>query len=272
MTEARRGSAFAQWRVARITPLGEFLQPTRITGTAIRLVTQAFLVTFLWRALYANTETSAGMRQEQTVTYAVLAVLATQIRGLDREPARDTLLQHVQTGTIVYWFLRPLSPRRYYLIRAIGDQVYGLAWVVAGFLICLAVGAVQPPAPGAGWVFLLSMCCAQVIVYQLLLVVDLICFWTFQNQAGLMILRFVQNLLSGVIAPLWFFPGWFLLVSWVLPFRYTLDVPLSFYVGRLEPSDAPYVITAQLLWCVVLGLLTRFLWQRAAVRVTIQGG
>ena len=261
-----------QWRVSRITPLGELLQPTRITGTMIRLVTQAFLVTFLWRALYQTRDSAGGLVEEQAVTYAVLAVLATQIRGLDRQPARDTLLQHVQLGTVLYWFLRPLSPRRYYLLRALGDQLYGFCWVLAGYAICLGFGAIQPPAPGALPVFLLSMVCAQVIMYQLLLLVDLLCFWTLQNEAGLMILRFVQNLLSGVVAPLWFFPGWFLTLGWVLPFRYTLDVPLSLYIGRIEVGDGLGLIGVQLLWCLLLATVTRLLWLRANSVVMIQGG
>lgn len=262
-----------RWRAARVTPLGELTQPGRITGTAVRLAGQVFLVTCLWRALYSEVDSSAGLVREQAVTYAVLAVLATQIRGLDRSAARDTVLQHVQEGTVLYWFLRPLSPRRYHVIRAVGDQAYGFAWVAVGYLVCLAAGSVTPPASaGAAAAFAVSLFFAQIIMYQLLLAVDLLCFWTMQNAAAQHILRFLQNLLSGVIAPLWFFPGWFLAVSWFLPFRYTLDVPLSLYIGRLPPADAPRLVAVQISWCLVLAGLTRLLWRRAAEQVTVQGG
>ncbi|GAA4683220.1 ABC transporter permease [Phytohabitans rumicis] len=261
------------WRAARVTPLGELVQPTRITATAVRLAGHAFLVYCLWRALYANVETTAGLGRDQAVTYAVLAVLSTQIRGLDRFAARDSLLQHVQEGTILYWFLRPVSPRRYYLIRALGDQVYGFAWVLAGYAICLAAGAVSKPVSASAAVaFAVSLLFAQVIMYELLLAVDLLCFWTLQNSAALQILRFLQNLLSGVIAPLWFFPDWFLTISSFLPFRYTLDVPLSLYIGRLPAGDAPRLIAVQLVWCALLALLNRRLWRKAADQVTVQGG
>jgi ABC-2 type transport system permease protein len=263
----------AQWRVARVTPLGEFAQPARLTGTAVRLAAQVFLVVCLWRSLYSQVDTSAGLTREQAVTYAVLAVLATQIRGLDRSASRDTMLQHIQEGTVLYWFVRPLSPRRYYLMRAVGDQLYGFAWVTIGYTICLAAGAVKPPASaGAAAAFAVSALFAQVIVYQLLLAVDLLCFWTLQNNAALTILRFLQNLLSGVIAPLWFFPDWFLTMSSVLPFRYTLDVPLSLYIGRSPLGDAPRLLAIQVLWCVLLAGLTRLMWRRAAGVVTVQGG
>ena len=88
----------------------------------------------------------------------------------------------------------------------------------------------------------------------------------------MMILIFAQNLLSGVYAPLWFFPGWFLALSTFLPFQATLSVPLSLYVGRIRLSDAPLQLAIQAGWVVLLFLFTRFLWQRAAHRVISQGG
>lgn len=263
----------AHLRVARITPLGEFGQPARIAGTAVRLGAQTFLVTCLWRALYSQTDSSAGLVRDQAVTYAVLAVLATQIRGLDRSAARDTLLQHVQQGTVLYWFLRPISPRRYHMIRALGDQAYGFAWVIVGYVVCRATATVTGPASTqAGVVSVVSLGCGQVIMYYLLLTVDLLCFWTLQQNAALLIVRFLQNLLSGVIAPLWYFPDWFLVVSSVLPFRYTLDIPLSLYIGRIPVSETPFLLGVQVLWCVLLVGLTRVLWRKATTVVTVQGG
>jgi ABC-2 type transport system permease protein len=262
-----------QWRAARTTPLGELLQPLRITGTVTRLALQIALVTLLWRALYAGVESSAGLDREQAVTFAVLAVLALQIRGGDRELTADSVLVHVQEGSILYWFLRPVAPRRYYLIRAVGDQAYGLAWVLAGYAICLALGIVSPPAStGAAVASAVSLLFGQITLYYLLLIVDLFCFWAVMNKSAMQILGFAQSLLSGAFAPLWYFPGWFIAMSAVLPFQGTLNVPLSLYIGRIPAGEAPFEIAVQVFWCVLLAGLTRLLWRRAAERVTVQGG
>lgn len=270
---AGRVRASRQWRAARITPLGEVLQPGRITGTAVRLAVQIFLVTFLWRALYTGVESSAGLNQDQAVTYAVLAVLCLQIRGLNRAISWDGLLQHVREGSILYWFMRPVPPWRYYLIRAVGDQAYGFVWLLAGYAICLAAGLVAPPASAsAAAASAVSLLLGQVTMYYLLLVVDLLCFWTIKNQSAIEILGFAQNLLSGVFAPLWYFPGWFIALSAVLPFQGTLHVPLSLYIGRIPVGRAPVEIAVQVGWCLLLAALTRLMWRRAAERVTVQGG
>lgn len=260
-------------RSACITALGEVRQPGRIVGTAIRLTAQVFLTACLWRALYSSVASSAGLVRTQAVTFAVLAVLSGQLRGVDRFAVRDSMLQHVQEGTILYWFLRPIPPRRYYLYRAVGDQLFGLLWALAGFTVCLAAGVVSAPAsPGAALAFGVSFFLGQVIVYHLWLVVDLLCFWTVMNLAAVHILRFTRDLFSGVFAPLWFFPGWFRTLSAWLPFQATLNIPLSFYVGRLPAEAAAREIEVQALWCLLLAMATKALWRVAARRVTVQGG
>ncbi|MFJ9085801.1 ABC-2 family transporter protein [Streptomyces sp. NPDC102384] len=261
------------WRVCRITPFGELQQPGRITAAAIRLTTQVFLLSCLWQALYSGTEMSAELTEGQATSYAVLAVLAKQIRTLDRTATRDALIQHVQEGTILYWFLRPIRPRRYYVIRAIGDQFYGLLWLAAGYCVCLAAGVIIPPSSaGAALASAVSLCLGQVILYHLLSAIDLLCFWTIVNQSAVRILQFVQNMLSGYFAPLWFFPAWFVTANSFLPFAGTLHIPISLYVGRIPLSDAFREITVQAVWCVFLSLTARRLWVRAEAHLTIQGG
>jgi ABC-2 type transport system permease protein len=261
------------WRAARVTPLGELHAPPRMTAVLVRLTVQVVLVASLWHGLYAHTGTTAGLAEGQAVTYAVLAVLASRLRELDQYAGRDTVLQHMHFGTIVYWYLRPLPPQRYHALRALGEQLYGFAWALGGYLVCLAAGVVDPPRSAAvAGVFALSLLLGQWVLYHVMLILDQLCFWTVRNNAAMLILIFAQNLLSGVYAPLWFFPDWFITLSGFLPFQATLSVPLSLYIGRIPLSDAWEQLAIQGFWVVALTLFTRFLWRRAARRVISQGG
>lgn len=261
------------WRTARVTPLGELHTPPRMTAVLLRLTVQVVLVASLWHGLYSHTGTTAGLDVDQAVTYAVLAVLASRLRELDQFSGRDTVIQHMHFGTIVYWYLRPLPPQRYHALRALGEQLYGFAWALGGYVICLAAGVVEPPESAAvAGVFAVSLLLGQLVLYFVLLVLDQLCFWTVRNNAAMLILIFAQNLLSGVYAPLWFFPDWFVTMSQFLPFQATLSVPLSLYIGRIPLSDAPGQLAIQAAWVGLLFLFTRFLWRRAARRVMSQGG
>ncbi|MFF4252382.1 ABC transporter permease [Streptomyces sp. NPDC001663] len=261
------------WRAARVTPLGELHAPPRMTAVLVRLVVQIVLVASLWSGLYAHSGPTAGLSREQAISYAVLAVLASRLRELDQYAGRDTVIQHMHFGTIVYWYLRPLPPARYHALRALGEQIYGAAWALAGYVVCLAAGVVQPPESVAvAGVFVVSLLLGQLVLYHVMLLLDQMCFWTVRNTAAMLILIFAQNLMSGVYAPLWFFPGWFRTLSNFLPFQATLNVPLSLYVGRIRLSDAGEQLAIQAGWVVLLHLFTRFLWRRAARRVISQGG
>jgi ABC-2 type transport system permease protein len=261
------------WRTARISALGELLSPGRITAGLVRMAAQLFLVVCLWRALYADAGMRAGLTKDQAVTYAVLAVLAMRVRLVDRRPGRDTVFQQMKFGTIVYWFLRPVSARRYYLLRSAGDQLYGMVWACAGYAICRAAGALSGPASiGSGLAFAASFLLGQCIMYYLMLLTDQICFWSIQNTSASDIVMFAQNLLSGAYAALWYFPGWFRAASSVLPFQSTMNVPLSFYIGRLPVSALPGQLAAEGAWIIALAGFTRLVWQRASIRVASQGG
>jgi viologen exporter family transport system permease protein len=261
------------WWVARVTPLIEVRHRGRIAGTAVMMTVQIFLYVLLWRALYATTASSAGLTMNQAVTYAVLAVLLGQTRWSQRGFSRDSVLAHVRDGSIAYWFVRPMSPRRYYFRRSLGEAGYAALWGLAGYVACRLCGVVDAPAGAAvGLASAVSVILGQVILYYLILSLDLFCFWAIANNSAVRIFYFLQTLLAGGFVPLWFFPSWLISLSMALPFQAILNVPLSIYVGRIEPRQIPVNLTIQFAWILTLVVTTRLLWRRAAGHVTVQGG
>jgi viologen exporter family transport system permease protein len=260
-------------RTASITTLGEILSPARITAGAIRLGMQVLLAACLWRALYVTKAVSGGVTREQAVTYAVIAVLMMRIRTANRFYARDSITQHVQYGTIVYWYLRPLSAQRYYLLREVGDQLYGCCWAAVGYGLGLATGIISYPSSAeAAEAFAVSMLLGQSVLYYITLLTDQVCFWTVKNASTREIIVFARNLLSGGFAAIWFFPHWFQDLSAFLPFEYTMGVPISFYIGKSPPGSLPMATLPAFLWIGVLAVVTRLVWIRAGERVVSQGG
>lgn len=261
------------WKAARITAVTELTHSGRIVSRLVMLVTQVLLTWWLWRALYSGTTTSAGLDAAQATTYALLGVLYIQLRVPDRWINGDSMMQLMFRGTIAYWFVWPVSPRRYYFIRAMGDLGYGLAWGAAGYAVFLAFGMVSAPASvPAGAAAAATMTLGLVILYYLQLLLDLMCFWTVVNGNAVTGAQFVQNLLSGAFAPLWFFPAWFQRADDLLPFQATLNVPLSVYIGRLPVSAAGPALAVQAGWCLLLAGLAWLLWRRASRRITVLGG
>jgi ABC-2 type transport system permease protein len=261
------------WRAARVTLLSEFYEWGRVSSTLFMLATRAALTYWLWRALYASTSTSAGLNAKQATTYAMLGVFYIAFRTVNRWAARDTMVQHMLEGTIAYWFLRPVSPRRYYCVRACGDLVYGACWGALAYGVCLAIGVISPPvSTEAALATLAALGLGLVILYYLKLLIDLACFWTVVNFQLVIMYEIVQNVLAGALIPLWFFPGWFASFDRLLPFQGTLNVPLSLYIGRTPVSQLGGDLAVQAGWIAVLAALSTLVWRRAAARVTVLGG
>jgi len=251
------------WRAARVTAVTELAHSGHLLTQLMMMVVQLALTWWLWQALYAHVRVSAGLNARQATTYALLGTLYIRFRSVDRQPNGDQMTQLMLRGTIAYWFLRPVPPQRYYLIRAIGDLAYGAAWATAGYTVCLAAGLIAPPASAAaGVAALVTMVLGLVVLYYVQQCVDLMCFWSVVNNEAVTAAQFVQNLLSGAFAPLWFFPTWFHRIDGWLPFQATLNVPLSLYVGRISTSATIRQAGLQVAWCCVLAVLTWRLWWR----------
>jgi ABC-2 type transport system permease protein len=261
------------WLAARVTPLTEFYQWGRLASSLILLAARGALTYWLWQALYRSTSTSAGLNVRQATTYAMLGVFYVSFRTVDRWGSRDSMTQHMLEGTIAYWFLRPVTPRRYYCIRATGELAYGACWAAVAYGICLASGIVAPPASAAaGLAALATMSLGLVILYYLQQLIDLACFWTVVNTQLVIMYEIVQNVLAGALVPLWFMPAWFVSLDGWLPFQGTLNIPLSLYIGRTPVSVLGRELVIQAAWIAALALISTLLWRRAAARVTVLGG
>lgn len=262
------------WRLLRVGVLNERAFRVRLVIAPMMIAVQLYLYDRLWTAVFQHTEKAAGLTLKQTLTYSLMALLMARIRWNARTAnIRDSIPISVREGTIIYWFLRPISPGRFYMWRQAGDVAYGAMWAVLGYVVLLGAHIIEPPRGVEGAVvFALSLYLGQVVLYYLGQIVDVAMFWMLSNFGLALMYYFIQDLLSGVFVPLPFMPPLLLTIATWLPFSSGVNVPLSLYVGRTPLSHAPAQLALQLGWCVALALVTRWLWSRASHRVTVQGG
>jgi ABC-2 type transport system permease protein len=262
------------WRVIRLGALNERAYRVRLVVAPATLAVQLYLYDRLWTAVFSHTSAAAGFTVRQTVTYSLMALLIARVRWNSRTyNVRDSLTIAVREGTVAYWFLRPISPGRFYMWRQVGDMLYGATWAIVGYIVLLWAGVIAPPSGARGAVvFGVSLLLGQMVLYYLGQIVDVCMFWTMSTNGIVRMYYFVQDLLSGVFVPLWFMPAFLLTAATWLPFSSGINVPLSLYVGRIPMKDAGYQLALQGFWIALLAMVTKWLWSRAALRVTVQGG
>jgi ABC-2 type transport system permease protein len=234
---------------------------------------QLFLAYFLWTSVYGHTRTSGGLNVHQATDYALVALIVARVRWRARAYSTDSILARMRDGTIVYWFLRPISPARYYLLKQLGDLACGATWSLLAFGALLAAGLLPPPSSVLVAVtFAATLLLGQVLLYYLGALMDLTTFWLVTNSGVVDIYNFVQDLLAGVYVPLWLLPPLPRAAAMWLPFSAAINVPVSLYVHRLAPGDAVGEVVRQTVWIVALALAARWLWLRAAHHLDSVGG
>jgi len=118
----------------------------------------------------------------------------------------------------------------------------------------------------------LSVVCGAWIANSLLFLVEVSSFWLESDRGVRYGVMGVTNLFSGVILPISFFPEWAQSLSRILPFEYSLYLPVRIYLGKLEGGSLLDALATQLIWVVGLGLLCRLVFALGTRRLVVHGG
>lgn len=229
---------------------------------------------FIWQAVYAGREPGAqvnGFTLAEMVTYVSVGWIARSLyfSTIDRE-----IDEQVKTGQVSVYLLRPVHFHTMMFCQAAGESLFrlifftlpvGLAIVIA-FPVMLAASGVDFLLFGVSSLF------SFLILTEINFMVGLLAFSLKSIEGIIRAKYFLVQLLSGLLLPLSFFPGWFQGVLEFLPFRIIAYVPLRFYLGKIPSSEIPVVFLNQLVWFAVLVVMGQFMWRKAMAELTLQGG
>jgi ABC-2 type transport system permease protein len=229
-----------------------------------------FIYVYFWRAIYANAETLGGLSLSQTINYILLARVVM--------PAVESRLIFrfgflIRNGQVAVELVRPID----FQTRNFVEQLAGLAVFLVQklplLLIAVLFFGLQLPADPLMWLaFVISL----VLGYSALFFFD----WAFACLAfystetwGLSMVRVgVAQFFSGALVPLAMLPAWLQQAAAVMPFAQALFVPVSFLSGVYRLADAPRLWAIQLAWLAGMWALSRWVFNIAIKKVTVQGG
>ncbi|MEX2500784.1 MAG: ABC-2 family transporter protein, partial [Trueperaceae bacterium] len=222
----------------------------------------------IYRAVYAGGEAIGGLELGEALTYVAVVWL---LRSLYTNRLDRDITEEVRQGDIALALLRPVDYVRAKLAGAAGEVSFrALFFTLPTILVVVLVYPVSPPSSAMTGVVFLASTILAFIVYSLLnLLVGLTAVFT-EHTVGLQRAKNATvDLLGGVLIPLTFYPEWAQAVLAWLPFRAVAFSPAAIYLGRADPVP---VLLVQLAWGFVLYGLGRWMWRRAANRLTVQGG
>jgi ABC-2 type transport system permease protein len=238
------------------------------------LFTNTFFLLFRAHALqaaYAARDNIGGLNVEEIVSYVTVSQALLMVIP---QWGRMGISESVRSGQIAMDLSRPVGFFGMHMSKRLGISVH---YLFVRFLPVLGVGLVfgllHPPAnPPLLPVLLWSVFCGAWIANSLLFLVEVSSFWLESDRGVRYGVMGMANLFSGVILPISFFPEWAQSLSRILPFEYSLYLPVKIYLGQLAGAALADALATQLIWVVGLGLLCRLAFAAGTRKLVVHGG
>jgi ABC-2 type transport system permease protein len=187
------------------------------------------------------------------------------------------ILSKITSGDVGIEMCRPLDLYFHWFSKTAATRLTPLFW--RGSIVLLA-GALMPlsyrlslPVSFSGLVLALISAISALLLctaYAMLTcAVRLNITW---GEGPTYIMMLIGGVLSGGYLPLQLWPEFMQRFLLLQPFAGYLDIPLRFYIGTMQPSDALWAIGIQLMWIAIFIAAGRLLMSRRLKNIIVQGG
>jgi ABC-2 type transport system permease protein len=227
---------------------------------------------YLWQTIFLGSPTAlGGFTWPEMKAYLLVAfVLNTCLMWYQEWVMGDDIRQ----GVIAIDLARPIDFQATRFARAVGPVPFEFtSAVVVAAIVAYVFGGIALPADQAHLgLFLASAVLATLIKFGIVYCVSMLAFWTTGTEGISVARTAVQNIFSGALIPLVFFPDWLRAIAAVLPFQGMISTPALTYLGKLDGPTTALMLAVQAGWAIGLIVLGRLAWRRAQRVVTINGG
>jgi ABC-2 type transport system permease protein len=250
----------------------ETIYPARVFWSLLEGAVLVLPQVFLWRALYIGKEQVAGTSLAQMLTYVVLSNLVGMAVNFS---SAAQIEERVKNGTIALDMLRPVNIRLLIIAQNLGTTAgqmltFGLPMLLVSIVI---VGGILSPVSWAAFgYFCLSTLLGMGVQIAIQLFMGALAFWFVSTWMMSWWLDFATLVLSGMVVPLWFLPGWMVKIAQVLPFQAARYIPLAVYLGKIPLGEVAHALIIQVLWIIGLMAAHTILWRSGLRRMVVHGG
>jgi ABC-2 type transport system permease protein len=225
---------------------------------------------FFWRAVYANTDSIAGLDLQQTLNYILLAQIFAPLGNL---MLIFEFGYGLREGGIAHALLRPVDFQGSYYGQYLTSMVTELVLQVPLALVVTLVFKVQWPTDPRVWAaFTVSAFLGRTVLFFFDWILACLTFYTTEVWGLGVFIDGISMFFSGRLIPLTMLPGLLLVIAGMTPFAQAFYIPVSILSGVTPLSHAPRLWLLQAIWLVCLWVLSRLIFRFAVRKVTVQGG
>jgi ABC-2 type transport system permease protein len=234
-----------------------------------------FMFIMIFEAFYAGStvQQDISLRQLIQVTWLQQSFLIFIVLWL-----RDNeLLNLITSGNIAYELCRPTDLYGFWYAKLIAQRLSGALLrcfpiIIIAALLPYPYKFSLPPSIFTFLLFSITLILGLILVVAISMLLYISVFYTMNATGSLLIFGVFGEFLSGLVIPVPLMPEFLKKIVYVLPFRYTSDLPFRIYAGNIESKEALISIGIQLFWIFTLIAVGKFWMGKALKRIVIQGG
>jgi len=235
----------------------------------ILTTTQPLIMMSLWTSV-ARGGSFKGYDADAFVAYYLATLLVRQLTG---NWVAWQMMEEIRMGTMAMRLLRPIHPFVTYTashLAALPFRSIVALPIVVILLITSASGGVTHDPLQLG-VLPLSIAMAWLITFAILFAIGALAFFLTQTMAISTLYFGLFSLFSGYLLPLDLLPAPIAKVAAVLPFRFTLSVPVELITRTLPHREVAELLAAQAGWTVGLIAVAVWTWNAGVRRFEAVG-
>lgn len=226
-----------------------------------------------WYALYNQQGGLAigGMKRETMFTYILIAFALNNLLSWSTE---NTLSREIRNGTVVARCIRPIP----FISQAVSEMLgavvtQGIVNFTVVILSFFCMGDYLK-IPGSTAVILFIPCMLLSVLLRILMIdlFSLLCFFC-TGYLGITWTRIALfEFFSGALIPVTMFPDWLQAATYITPFPYMLQIPISVLLEQRLPISLPRVFLIQIVWIGIFFVLHNLIYSRVRHNMNIAGG
>lgn len=257
----------------------KFITSLQYRASAISsILTQFFfgLVNILvFIAFFKSGDEGAPITLKQTVTYLWLNQ---SFFALIYQFYRDEeLLDLVRTGNISYELTRPQDLYFMWYFKIFASRLAAVLLrfipiLVVAFLLPSPYKMMLPNSIETFLLFVLTLILGSFLSTALSTLNPVIVLKTLNEKGVSNILTTIGDILSGIAIPIPFLPDVIGNISSLLPFQYVSDLPFRIYIGNITGTEILTGISMQIIWTILIILISHIMLTNSLKRVVAQGG
>lgn len=234
-----------------------------------------FMYIMIYEAFYSSTSTPQPISLKELIQVVWLKqsfLVLIMLWYRDNE-----FINLITSGNIAYELCRPTDFYNFWYAKLIAQRLSGALLRCFPILI---VASLLPypynfsfPSNFISFVlFLITLALGLIIVVAISMIIYISIFYTMSGVGSLLIFGVFGEFLSGDTIPVPLMPENLKKIVYLLPFRYTSDLPFRIYAGNIGVREALIGILIQALWILILVGFGKLWMKKTLRRVVIQGG